>query len=377
MQAVLLAAGKSTRTLPLTSTRPKPLLPVWGIPLLERQLEQLHALVDEVVLVVGYRKEQILDRFGERFGDLSLRYVTQTAQRGTADAVLAAAPLIEGPSVVMNGDDFYHRDDLAALAGKKSALLVTQAPDPQNRAVVTLEGDRVTGIVEKPVSPPRDALCSVGAYALEKNSLRLLQDLPLSLRGELELPDFILRVIESSGMGYHEVTRVWFPLTYAWDALSIVHEVFADEEKTSLMRWESEGEENLRRCPGIDWQRPVHVASDVRLGKGCRLVGPVVLGEGCVVGDGARIERSVLFEGVVVGDGARVADSVLGEASRVGSGVWVASELPKGFSLRVKDRYVTPDVSALGLLAGGGATVADGIRVPAGTVLEPGESLSD
>ena len=280
----MLAAGKSTRTTPLTLTRPKSLIPIWGVPLLERQLEQLQGLVDEVIIVVGYRKEQILGRFGDRFGHLRLRYVVQAVQQGTADAVLAASPHIRGPSVVLNGDDFYHRDDLVALADKTNALLVTRAPDPQNRAVATLKGDRVTGIVEKPISPPSDALCSAGAYALEQSAFKLLEELPLSSRGELELPDFIQRVIHTSGMGYHEVNTIWFPLTHAWDVLGIVQEVFANEEKTAWMGWVSEGEESLRRSSDIEWKRPVHVASDVRLGKGCRLIGPVVLGKGCVIG---------------------------------------------------------------------------------------------
>ena len=59
MQAVILVAGKSTRTYPLTLTRPKPLLPVANKTIIEHILEQLEGLVEEVVLIVGYRKEMI------------------------------------------------------------------------------------------------------------------------------------------------------------------------------------------------------------------------------------------------------------------------------------------------------------------------------
>ena len=57
MQAVILAAGKSTRTYPLTLTRPKPLLKVANKTLLEHNLDNLVGIVDEVIIVVGYKKK--------------------------------------------------------------------------------------------------------------------------------------------------------------------------------------------------------------------------------------------------------------------------------------------------------------------------------
>ena len=52
MQAVLMVAGKSTRTYPLTLTRPKPLLPIMNRPLIKHSLDQLHGLFDEIILPV-------------------------------------------------------------------------------------------------------------------------------------------------------------------------------------------------------------------------------------------------------------------------------------------------------------------------------------
>ena len=62
--AVILLAGRSQRTWPLTADFPKPLLPLWGRPLTERVLDQLQGIVDTAVLVVGYQKQRILDHFG-------------------------------------------------------------------------------------------------------------------------------------------------------------------------------------------------------------------------------------------------------------------------------------------------------------------------
>ncbi|HEY7820405.1 MAG TPA: nucleotidyltransferase family protein, partial [Vicinamibacteria bacterium] len=182
----------------MTRTRPKPLVPIWDRPLLEHQLRQLDGLADEVILVVGYLREQIERRFGDSHGGIRLRYVVQERARGTADALLAARPFVTSRSLVLNGDDFYHRDDLQGLAARGRGLLVSRVKDPENRAVVQLNGDVITDIVEKPQNPPRDAWCSVGGYCVEKDDLRYLDDIALSPRGELELPDFILRLVQDS-----------------------------------------------------------------------------------------------------------------------------------------------------------------------------------
>jgi NDP-sugar pyrophosphorylase family protein len=67
MQAIILAAGKSTRTYPLTLNTPKPLLPIMNKPVLQHNLEQLVGIIDEAVIIVGFGKDQIIERFGSSF----------------------------------------------------------------------------------------------------------------------------------------------------------------------------------------------------------------------------------------------------------------------------------------------------------------------
>jgi len=67
MQAVMMVAGKSTRTYPLTLTQPKPILPILNKPLIYYNLDQLIGLVDEVILIVGYRKEKIEQLIGDNY----------------------------------------------------------------------------------------------------------------------------------------------------------------------------------------------------------------------------------------------------------------------------------------------------------------------
>ena len=87
MQCVILAAGEGVRMRPLTNDRPKPLVPIAGRPLLAHILDALPSEVDELVLVVKYRQQQIRDFVGTSYNGTPVTYVEQGDQYGTGGAV--------------------------------------------------------------------------------------------------------------------------------------------------------------------------------------------------------------------------------------------------------------------------------------------------
>ena len=89
-QAVILAAGEGQRLRPFTVNRPKAMISVADKPILQFIIESLAQNgIRDVVLVVGYRKEQVFDYLGsgERCG-VNITYVNQTSQLGTAHALM-------------------------------------------------------------------------------------------------------------------------------------------------------------------------------------------------------------------------------------------------------------------------------------------------
>ncbi len=368
MQAVILAAGRSTRTYPLTSTRPKPLLPIWDRPLLEHQLAQLSGIVDEALLVVGYRKEQIQAHFGDEHTGIRLRYVEQETQRGTADAVAAARPLVNERVLILNGDDFYHHHDLKELADGGRGLLVTQAPDPHNRAVVRIQNDVIADIIEKPEKPdaPPGSWCSVGGYSVEASDLELLEDLPLSPRGELELPDFISRLIAQSSVRPQRIGQWWLPLTYAWDVLTAIHHIWSEPNRARDLGVSERVEGSLA---DVDTEGPIWIGDDVRIGDGVRLVGPTTIGAGTTIESGAVLEGVSVFEGAHIGKGAMVQDCVIGRGVRIGEGATLESRRGSELSIDVNGKSVVPELARLGSVLGDGAAVAAFVSVRAGTLV--------
>ena len=92
MDAIVFAAGRGSRLRPFTDDKPKPLLKVGGEPLLARCLDALVTLdVDRIVLVVGYRADQIVEAVGDSYDGIPIVYAHQHERKGLAHAVCRAA----------------------------------------------------------------------------------------------------------------------------------------------------------------------------------------------------------------------------------------------------------------------------------------------
>lgn len=167
MQAVILAAGEGKRMRPLTHTRPKPLIEVAGIPLIERVIAALPAVVDELVIVVGYKGAMIRERLGARLGARRIRYVDQAVPEGTAKALALARPLLRGRFLLMCADDIHGAPALAKAVCYPLAVLAAMHPDPQNFGVVEADAAGILrAFVEKP-KRPKSHLVSTGALVLD------------------------------------------------------------------------------------------------------------------------------------------------------------------------------------------------------------------
>jgi len=222
IDAVVPAAGEGTRLRPLTDERPKPLVEVAGEPLLAHVLDALAPIDPErYVIVTGHRGEQLRERFGDAYRSTPIRHVRQPEQRGLADAIARAEPIVDGPFVAANADNVY-AGDLASLAAAhdpdaEATMLVeetTVAAARETGVVVTDESGRVERVVEKPDDPPPGSLCSpgepdrtesartpstlvsAGAYAFSPAIFEACAAIDPADTGEYELADAITRLVE-------------------------------------------------------------------------------------------------------------------------------------------------------------------------------------
>lgn len=188
--AAILAGGLGTRLRSRVTDRPKVLAPVHGRPYLAYLLEQLaEAGIRHIVLLTGYRAEQIQATFGDTYGGLRLTYSVEPSPLGTAGALRWALPQLSSSTILLvNGDSYCGTSlsDLWELHHARSAdlSLVLSFRDSCSRygRVALGSDDRVLGFEEK--SETDDAgWVNAGIYVLSR---ALIQDIPIDVPTSLE-----------------------------------------------------------------------------------------------------------------------------------------------------------------------------------------------
>src|ERR671927_601323 len=195
MQALILAGGEGTRLRPLTTTYPKPVVPLVDRPFIGFMLEWLRRHgVDDVVMSCGFLASGVRNVLGDgsAFG-LRLRYVEEPRPLGTGGALKFAESLLDERFLMLNGDVLTDIDLSAQIAqhkqtGALGTLALVPVDDPTAYGLVRLHEDTsVKEFVEKPTADSIDTnLISAGAYVLERRVLDLIPpDTKVSIEREI------------------------------------------------------------------------------------------------------------------------------------------------------------------------------------------------
>jgi len=204
MQAVILAAGYGKRMGDLAKDIPKPLLKIKGKTLLEYKLDILPEEIREVVIVVGYKGEEIKKYLGDSYKNISIKYADSKKPRGTGEALHSARNLLRGRFLVLMGDDLYSAEDIKKCIENEYSILVYKVPNIGSGGKVILdENGKLKEIVEVK-DHKEEGLINTACYVLDINFFNY----PLvKIRGgEWGLPqtaiqmvsDFNISVVEAS-----------------------------------------------------------------------------------------------------------------------------------------------------------------------------------
>lgn len=212
IQAVLLAAGKGKRMLPLTELRPKPLQEVLGKSLLEWKLEALPDEVDEVIVVVGHQGDQIRAHFGDEWKGKRVLYAEQKELNGTAGALIAAKDFLGERFLVMMGDDLYSKADVAQLLALPWGVCVKEVHQKEMKGVMQVnDSGHFIGINEE-VHFVEHGLVNTGLYMLRHDILDIP---PVPIGGsstEFGLPHTLAVIAQDTPVPL-VVTNKWMQIT--------------------------------------------------------------------------------------------------------------------------------------------------------------------
>ena len=317
-QAVILAAGEGQRLRPFTVTRPKAMISIADKPILQFIIESLaHNGIRDIILVVGYRKEQVYDYLGsgEKFG-VNISYVTQAQQLGTAHALMQAKKLIKGDFMVLSGDNLIEAPTIAEFAAiTPTAVLVKRVNDPVRYGVVEIDKGDVKSIIEKPKEAGSN-LVNTGIYAFSKDVFNYTEN-------ELNIPDVLNNMLaDGQSIKAVETGGTWLDVVYPWDIISL-NDAILQKIETGLGGTIEDG---------VIVKGKVMVGEGTVIRAGSCIYGPAVIGRGCDIGPHVCIMPSTsIGDNVVLAPFTQIKNSVIGNDSNVGPGCFISdSVIDKG-----------------------------------------------
>lgn len=218
MKGVITAGGTGSRLLPITKITNKHLLPLYDKPMIYYPLRTLvQAGIEDIMVVTGGEFAGDFLRLlgnGADFGLKRLHYAYQEGSGGIAAALALAEDFADGePVAVILGDTIIEGNVNRSIAefaetGRGAKVFLKEVDDPRRFGVAAVEGDRVTGIVEKPEDPP-SRLAVIGIYLYDGRVFDVIDGLGPSARGELEITDVNNKYIEWGEMAYAVLGGWW------------------------------------------------------------------------------------------------------------------------------------------------------------------------
>jgi mannose-1-phosphate guanylyltransferase len=370
MQALILAGGEGTRLRPLTSTVPKPVVPLVDRPLISYMLEWLgrHG-IDDVIMSCGFLASGVRNVLGDgsAFG-MRLRFVEEPEPLGTAGALKFAEQMLDERFLMLNGDVLTDIDLTAQIAQHertqaRATLGLVAVPDPTNYGLVRLDDSaRVREFVEKPSSdsiaerPGGDGaeanFISAGAYVLEREILDLV---PAERTVSIEREVWPLLV--GDGLYGFRADAYWLDIGTPERYLQGTFDIIEGNVRTAVAERLGSGylavsDEAIiygRAIPPAVIERGVQVAVDAHVGS------LVFLGQDVTVGAGSVVERSVILNGSEIGENCRLSNCIVAAGCRIGAGTRISS----------------------GAVLGEGVTVGADNVIANGARLFPGVALGD
>ncbi|HZL06570.1 MAG TPA: sugar phosphate nucleotidyltransferase, partial [Coriobacteriia bacterium] len=358
MKAVIMAGGEGTRLRPLTSTRPKPMVPIVNQPVMEHIVGLLkHHGITEVVATLAFMPRVIEDYFGdgEEWG-MHISYAIEETPLGTAGSVKNAEALLTGgPFIVISGDAITDFDLTEAMRFHAShdgpvTIVLTRVPDPSDfGVVVTAEDGRIERFLEKPTwGQVFSDTINTGIYVLDP----LVFDFIPAARSSDFSSEIFPALMEAGHSLYGFIAEGYWCDVGSLESYMDVHRDILDG-KAMIYVPGTRARDDVWFGMGAEIDASAEIGSKVVIGDnvhvraGARVGDYTVIGDNCLIGNDAQVERSIIWS-----------ESYLGANSET-QGAIVCREVDVRSRARIEQGVAIGDETVVGR----GAHIATGVLV--------------
>lgn len=312
MKAIVLAGGEGTRLRPLTSTRPKPLMPVADRPCIDYILSSLiEAGIKKIIIATHYLSDKLIKAIGDGLEyDASIVYTFEETPAGTAGAVKRVEDFIDDTFIVAMGDIVADVDIQALIdfhKERKSAatIALTRVDDPSQYGVAAInEKGKILRFQEKPKKEEAFSnLVNAGIYVLERRVIDFIPEGKMFDFSKNLFPLLLSKRIPIYGV---PISGIWMDIGRPGDLL-----------RASLEMVNRHGKEG--GIPGAETSGKMLMRAKPSVEGGVRIEGPCYFGPDVRIGAGAVVRRSCLHSGVTIGPRATLSDAMVMEGAKIGS----------------------------------------------------------
>lgn len=371
IKAVILAAGEGKRLRPFTETMPKVMIPVANKPLLEYVIDSVkNSGINEIITVVGYKKEVIMEYF-RNYEDIEIKYVVQEKQLGTAHALLQTKEYVDDTFIVLSGDNIIDKASISKLINDKPkfSMLIKENPHTSKYGVVLFEKNVLKEIVEKPTEEV-GRFISTGIYKFPNSVFDNIEE--FSSQGVYDLSTVVQSIVDR-GENISTVTaNSWMDIVYPWDLIHVNESIIRNNSGSTSGIIEK----------GVTMKGPVMVGNNTTIYSGSYIVGPVVIGDGCEIGPNAcifptttignnsvirpfsQLRNSVVMNDVHIGSNSYISHSVIARGTIIGHNF---SNMSGKATMEIEDEY--KKLEKIGVMIGENCTIEGSV------IVEPGITI--
>ncbi len=371
MKAIIMAGGEGTRLRPLTSNRPKPMIPIINKPVLEHAVNLLKRKgFTSVIISLFYLPGNVQNYFGDGSDwEMDISYSVEETPLGTAGGVKKAAGIPDDTIIVLSGDgvvDFdidtllrFHREKKSPLT-----IVLTRVKTPTEYGIViTREDGTIEKFLEKPSwSEVFSDTVNTGMYIIEPEIIN--EYIPADSKFDFSLDLFPLLEEKNIPIYGYVADGYWCDVGNL-NAYREVHQAILEGRVKIDFPGKKIGQDiwagrNVEIAPDAVISGPVILGNFVRVKKGAVISDYTVIGDNCVIEENASVKRSIIYHNTFVGPRAEVRGAIIGKRCVIEEGVSI-----------YEGAVVSDDCEI-----GSGSEIPTGIRIWPEKIIEPASRIT-